>query len=135
MDRQRLLDELIFKAVSSGGPGGQHANRASTKVELRFDLEASTALNEEEKVRIRTRMSERINSRGVIVFKSAYSRSQFQNKKKVTDTFFNALEEALVEEQPRLKRGVSMGQKQKRLTLKKQQSLKKQSRKKPDIDS
>ena len=48
MNEKALHNELKFKAIRSGGPGGQHANKVSSKVILFFDLQNSKAFTEDE---------------------------------------------------------------------------------------
>ena len=60
MDRKRLLSELQFKATRSSGPGGQHVNKTSTRVELNWHIHTSHAFSEEEKLRIKEKLSNRI---------------------------------------------------------------------------
>ena len=58
--------ELEFVASRSGGPGGQNVNKVSSRVTLRFDLDGSTSLNPEQKIRVRAKLSQRINKDGVL---------------------------------------------------------------------
>ena len=62
MDEAAILKELKYKAVRSGGAGGQHVNKVATKVILYFDIGASEALDEEEKERITENLASRIES-------------------------------------------------------------------------
>ncbi|MBA3372653.1 MAG: aminoacyl-tRNA hydrolase, partial [Euzebyaceae bacterium] len=57
---QLPLAELDVSFSRSGGPGGQHANTSSTKVELRWDLEASSALTPPQKQLLRSRLGSRL---------------------------------------------------------------------------
>ena len=49
MNTENIIKELNFKAIRSSGAGGQHVNKTSSKIELTFDLENSTSLNDNEK--------------------------------------------------------------------------------------
>ncbi len=49
-------DELDVRFAASGGPGGQHANRSNTRVDLRFDVLASSALGPRQKERVIERL-------------------------------------------------------------------------------
>lgn len=49
MNWEDILRELKYKAVRSSGPGGQHVNKVSTKVEVSFDIAASKFLNPDQK--------------------------------------------------------------------------------------
>ena len=46
------LDELEWRFSASGGPGGQHANRSNTRVELRFDVTSSPSLGPRQRARL-----------------------------------------------------------------------------------
>jgi ribosome-associated protein len=46
------LDELEWRFSASGGPGGQHANTANTKAEVRFDVAASPSLGPRQRARL-----------------------------------------------------------------------------------
>src|SRR5687767_9324127 len=50
------LDELEVRATTSGGPGGQHANRSQTRVDVRFDVAASSVLGPRQRARILDRL-------------------------------------------------------------------------------
>ena len=55
-------DELTFRYTRSGGPGGQHVNTSSTRVELLFDVAGSTALTEPERSLAKRRLRTRLDS-------------------------------------------------------------------------
>lgn len=74
------LSELSFSAIRAGGPGGQHVNKSSTAVQLRFDISASS-LPQEIKQRLLSRSDQRISSDGILTIRSQQSRSQEQNKR------------------------------------------------------
>ncbi len=71
--------EVEFQAIRAQGPGGQHVNKASTAVQLRFDIAAS-GLPEPVKLRLLGLGDSRINQQGCIVIKAQGTRSQEQNK-------------------------------------------------------
>jgi ribosome-associated protein len=63
--RDRGLEkELEYSASRSGGPGGQHANKVSSKVELRFDVKGSELLRKDEKAKLREKLGNRITTEG-----------------------------------------------------------------------
>jgi ribosome-associated protein len=72
--------ELEYRASRSGGPGGQHVNTASTRIELLWNLETSRVLTEEQRARLRTRLASRLDSTGAVRVVSSARRSQQQNK-------------------------------------------------------
>lgn len=71
-----LLPELSFLAMRSSGPGGQHANKVSTKVAVRWNVRKTTLLTPEEKLRL----EKRLTAEGELVITSQETRSQSSNK-------------------------------------------------------
>ena len=71
--------DLSWKAVRASGPGGQNVNEVASKVELRFDLANTTALDWGAKGRLRSLAAGRIDADGAIVIVSQATRSQDQN--------------------------------------------------------
>lgn len=126
-----LLKELEYKAVRSSGPGGQHANKTSTKVELSYDIQNSEALSEREKNRVFNKLSKRINKEGILKMSSEDSRSQSSNKEIVTQTFLFELKESLKKPKPRKKTKPTRASKIKRLKEKKRKAEIKANRKDP----
>ena len=120
--------ELEFVASRSGGPGGQNVNKVSTRVTLRFDLERSTALNPEQRRRIRAKLSQRINKDGVLQVTSQRTRSQEMNREDAVARFAELLQDALRQEKARVKTRATRVSKEERLREKKKRTVVKQSR-------
>lgn len=131
MDKRQLLSELKYKATRSSGPGGQHVNKTSTRVELHWSLETTRAFSEEEILRLRANLSHRLTKEEIIVLASEQSRSQLRNKEDVTKRFLSLLEVAIVPPKIRKKTRPSKISKMKRLHAKKIQGEKKLNRQKP----
>lgn len=72
--------ELEFQADRSGGPGGQHVNKVSTRVSVLFDVAASSSLTEFQRDRILARLGSRISRAGVLRVTSQKFRSQSANR-------------------------------------------------------
>ena len=87
--------EVTFTFARSGGPGGQHANTSSTKVELRWNVDASTSVDDRQKGLIRERLANRINAEGDLVLQSSEHRSQTRNRDAVIGRFASLLADAL----------------------------------------
>jgi ribosome-associated protein len=87
--------EFVFSASRSSGPGGQHVNKVSTRMELRFDVAASNLLSEEEKQLVFEKLASRITTAGELIIVSQSERSQLQNKDKVLEKFYALLIRAL----------------------------------------
>ncbi len=79
-DKIRLGEkEVELSAIRAQGPGGQHVNKVSTAIHLRFDIRASS-LPETYKQRLLAASDSRITSEGVIIIKTQQFRSQIQNR-------------------------------------------------------
>ena len=133
MDKEFLHNELTFKASRSSGPGGQHVNKTSTRIELYWSLKDSLVFSEDQKVRLREKLHNRLTKDQVLILSSGQTRSQLKNKEQVIKRFFELLEEALTPPKKRKKSKPTYASKVKRLQSKKQHSEKKTSRKKPNF--
>lgn len=126
--------ELQFKAVRSGGPGGQHANKTASKVEVRWNVEQSQAFSDLQKTKIQAKLAARINALGELFLSSESERSQLQNKQEVVARLNDLVSSALLPEKKRLATRVPRVSKEKRLHNKRMMSQKKQSRQVPGLD-
>jgi len=90
-----LNPHIQYKTSRSGGSGGQHVNKVSSKVELLFDFEACSLFDEEEKKRIREKMSNRLQTDGYLQVISQENRSQYQNKELAQKKLLTLLQQAL----------------------------------------
>ncbi|PLY03749.1 MAG: aminoacyl-tRNA hydrolase [Desulfuromonas sp.] len=73
------LEEIELSAIRSQGAGGQHVNKTSTGIHLRFDI-GNSSLPEEIKQRLLQRADRRITADGVVIIKSQQGRSQARNR-------------------------------------------------------
>lgn len=119
---EKLQKELHFKTSRSGGKGGQHVNKTSSKVELLFDVQDSETLNEEQKTLILQKLKTRIDKDGILHIIVQKERSQYLNKKAALEKFQELLEKSLIPPKKRKKTKISKASKEKRLKLKKQKS-------------
>lgn len=120
--------ELSYKATRSGGPGGQHVNTSSTRVELAWDAATSPSLTDAQRARILDKLSNRINSDGVLLMAASDHRSQHRNREEVTARFAELLAQALVIPKKRKKTRPSRASKEARLKAKRQRAEKKRMR-------
>jgi len=134
MDKEILQKELEFSAVRSGGPGGQHANKVSSKVIVLIDIENSQALSEKEKMRLFDKLSSKLNKKNQLMLTCDESRSQHQNKQIVTNRLVTLLDAALKKEKMRIPTKVRKVEKTRRMEAKKKRGLKKTLRQKPKLD-
>ena len=133
-DKDALIQELRFKAVRSSGAGGQHVNKVASKVELGFDLQTSSAFNDAQKARLFNKLKNRLTNDGLLLLQCGESRSQHKNKELVRKRFLELIKQALVVRKKRVATKVPKSVIRKRLKSKRNHSVKKANRKKPDLD-
>ena len=127
--------DLEWSASRSSGPGGQHVNKSSTRVDLRFDLEGTEALSDEVKARLRKIAKGRFDADGRLVIFSQDTRSQTRNLEEARTRLAELIEKALKPPPPpRKKKKVSRAAKRRRLESKRKHSQKKRNRAKPTAD-
>lgn len=115
-------DELEWRFAPSGGPGGQHANKASTRAEVRFDVEASPSLTDAQRSRILAKLGPEVR---VAVDET---RSQWRNRGLAQQRLLERLAGALVIERPRRATRPTRGSVERRLLAKRRQSSRKRDR-------
>lgn len=120
--------ELTYRATRSGGPGGQHVNTSSTRVELTWNVEASPSLSEAQRARIREKLANRISGEGVLLLAASEHRSQHQNREAVTERFVELVRRSLVVPKARKKSRPSRAAREARLHAKRRRSELKRSR-------
>ena len=128
-DTEGLASELAFKTSRSSGKGGQNVNKVSSKVELNFNVGASSYLSQEQKEMLHKKLENRITKEGILRIVVQASRSQQENKEKAVKKFFALLEKAFKKEKPRKATRPSKAAKEKRLKEKKRKSERKELRK------
>ena len=111
--------ELTYRASRSGGPGGQHVNTSSTRIELWWDPGASSSLNQGQRRRLLAVLATRLDSAGRLRLVSSGSRSQLQNREEVTERFCHLVTRALIVPKKRKRTRPSRASKEKRLEAKK----------------
>ncbi len=126
----QLAAEAGFKMSRSGGKGGQHVNKVSSRVELKFDIRASGLFTDEEKELLLVKLAGRLHGECCLRVVSDEERSQLLNKQKALKKLFHILEQGLHREKPRKATRPGKGAVEKRLRLKQQQAEKKISRRK-----
>ncbi len=119
--------ELQFRFTPSGGPGGQHANKVSTRVELRFDVAGSPSLGPRQRARLLERLGPEIR------IAVDDERSQLRNRQLAVERFRSRVADALHVEKPRRPTRPSRGAKERRLQEKRRLSERKRNRR-PDLE-
>ena len=121
--------ELQWRFSPTGGPGGQHANKSSTRVELRFDVASSVALEE----RLRTRVVSRLGPEIRII--EDRSRSQATNRKRALRRLEALLDSAAKPDPPKRRQTKpTRAARRRRIESKRRRSDTKSLRKSPDAD-
>ena len=125
-------DEVVFKASRSGGPGGQNVNKVNTRVTLLFDVAASPHLSDDQRRRILSKLSTRVDKHGVLRVVSQKYRTQEANRRAALERLQQLLQEVLSPKPVRKKTKVPAAARERRLKDKKRRSLLKQQRAKRD---
>jgi ribosome-associated protein len=120
--------ELEWRFGPSSGPGGQHANRAHTRAEVRFDVEGSTVLRESDRTRLLTRLGTTVTAA------SDDERSQLRNRRVALDRLRRTLLDALRPPVPRRPTRPTRGSVEARLADKRRQAGRKADRRPPRPD-
>ncbi len=128
-------NEITFTASRSGGPGGQNVNKVSSRVTLSFDVWGSTALSQEQKQKVASKLVTRINKDGVLRIISQRTRSQEMNRTDALERFVDLLNDALTPERPRVKTRMPRAAKERRMEEKKKRRVIKETRSKKGWDS
>ena len=126
--------ELSFRTSRAGGPGGQHVNTSSTRVELVWDVSTTGALTEQQRARVMESLAGRISGEGLLSLAEGGSRSQLRNREAVGERFVELLREALHVPTPRRKTRPPRASKEERLRAKKRRSETKRLRGPVDSD-
>lgn len=127
-------NELTVRATKSGGPGGQHVNTSSTRVEVVWNLRRSNALTDAQRAQLESRLANKVDASGGIRVVAADTRSQSQNRALALSRLASMLRAALVVPKTRRPTAPSRGQREMRLEEKKRRSHVKRDRRWKDDD-
>lgn len=111
-------DEILEKAARASGPGGQHVNKTSTAIELRFDVRGSPTLPEDVKARLEVLGGSRMTQEGVLVLFAQGSRSQEMNRQEARERLVELIRRATEKPKPRRPTKPTYSSKLKRLETK-----------------
>ena len=120
--------ELAVSFSASGGPGGQHANKAATRVELSFDVETSSALSDVQRERLLAKLGP------VVRVVADDERSQLRNRTVAEDRLAAKLRDALHVPRSRRATQPTRGSQRRRVDAKKQRGETKRYRRPPSLD-
>ncbi len=121
-------EELEFKFIRSGGPGGQNVNKVSTAVQLRFDTWNSMYLPDDIRLRLFRIAGKKISKDGVVTITASRFRTQEKNRKDAVERFVLLLQKAAQRPKPRKKTKPTAQSKKRRLETKRKASAKKERR-------
>lgn len=122
------LSELSFRFSRSSGPGGQHVQKSSTRVELLFDVANSPSLSDAQRSRVLKRLASHVDTAGILHLTSQSERSQFRNREQVISRFRSMMREALKRRKRRRPTRPSAESRERRLRKKKERSQIKKGR-------
>jgi ribosome-associated protein len=123
-------EELVFEAIRAQGAGGQHVNKSSTAIQLRYDI-SNGSLPAAAKTRLLRMKDRRITKEGVVVIKAQQHRSQEQNRADALRRLAEMVQQALKTPKPRRATRPSRRAVQRRIDVKKRRAHTKQLRQKP----
>ena len=128
------LDELTYRASRSGGPGGQHVNTSSTRIEVVWDIAASPSLDDAQRARLLDQLATRLDKEGRLRLVSGATRSQLQNRVDVTARLARVVAAGLHVPRPRKRTKPSRAAKAARLEAKRKRAGLKASRRRVERD-
>jgi len=128
------FSELDYSASRSGGPGGQHVNTSSTRIEVWWDVAGSPTLTPEQRAQLLERLRTRLDSAGRLRLVSSSSRSQLRNREDVTARLQSVLAAALAVRKKRKPTRPSRAAKAARLEAKRRRAATKQRRRSPPTE-
>lgn len=127
--------EIEITASRAGGPGGQHVNKASTRITLRWNIKNTTVLNDEQKERAMQKLASQLTTEGDLIIHNSSSRSQEHNKKMALAELAQKVRKALHVPKKRMATTISKAKKEARLQEKAHRGVTKKLRsKKIEID-
>jgi ribosome-associated protein len=126
--------DLTYAFVRASGPGGQNVNKVSSAVQLRFDMEGSTALSEPVKTRLRVLAGRRLTDDGAILIIARNQRSQEHNRREALERLADLVERALVVPKTRRATKPTRASKERRLEGKTRKQQTKRQRSRPRWD-
>lgn len=126
--------ELTFRASRAGGPGGQHVNTSSTRVEVVWNARRSGALSEDERQRVLEKLASRLDADGNLRVVGSEYRSQARNREAAMERLGELVRKALHVPRSRKKTRPTRSSVEKRIQEKKRISATKRERRQRDFD-
>lgn len=126
--------ELRTRASRSGGPGGQHVNTSSSRIEVEWNVRTSVVLDESQRARLLEKLATRIDGEGDLRVVASDSRSQTQNRRRAEERLAELVRAALVIPKARRKTKPTRASKEARLGDKKRRADTKRHRRWRDAE-
>jgi ribosome-associated protein len=125
--------ELQVRASRAGGPGGQHVNTSSTRIELLWDLTHSKAVSEDVRARLLTKLAARLDAEGMVRVVASDRRSQAQNREAAEERLSAIVRQALIVPKKRRPTRPTKASREQRLSEKRKRGERKRDRRR-DFD-
>jgi ribosome-associated protein len=120
--------ELAVRATRSGGPGGQHVNTSSTRIEIVWNVSQTRALSDEQRAHAMARLGSRVSEEGTVRVVASDSRSQRQNRERAEARLADLVRRALAVPRARKRTRTPRRAVEARLDAKKRQRERKRER-------
>ncbi len=125
-------DEITMRASRSSGPGGQHVNTSSTRIELTWNVADSPSISGEQRARLLAKLGSRLDGTGTLRLVAQSGRSQLRNKEEALARFAEVVAEGLVVPKARRATRPTKAAKRERLHDKRKRGALKKERKRQD---
>ena len=125
-------EELVYRATSASGPGGQNVNKVATRIELTWNVGASRSLDDVVRARLQEKLASRIDGQGPVRVVASDQRTQKANREAALERLRALVSEALKVKAPRKASKPSRAARQRRLDAKKRRGEIKRQRRNDD---
>lgn len=125
-------EELVVRASRAGGPGGQHVNTSSTRIELRWNAARTRALSDAQRSRVLARLGARVDAEGWVRVVASEHRSQHRNREAAESRLAALVRRALAVPRPRVPTAVPRRAVEARLAEKRRRGERKRERRRED---